>query len=242
MKLTKLFLSIASVCFSIAIMIFGVMAATQVTYTVTGRVSYDVSDTYVLITTKVYKFGGEEALAPANPSALATMLNTDLNGKTLAQIDTFVAASTNNYSVLYDDEEHSTSITRQYNTYDDQGDSDGGITKDSETGYLQSDIALRLNTQDKKVVIVVVSLKNLSDAALDFSVANNQIKYANGTKTSADATVNVIDYLNITGIQSLNPVNTTGDEKCIIVGFAIKDARNRIETLDFSFLINVENP
>ena len=51
MKLTKLFFSIASVCFSIAIMLFGVLAATQVTYTVTGRVSYEVADTFVLITT-----------------------------------------------------------------------------------------------------------------------------------------------------------------------------------------------
>ena len=228
MKLTKLFFSIASVCFSIAIMLFGVLAATQVTYTVTGRVSYEVADTFVLITTKVYKFGGEGATAPVNNSDLAIRLNTDLNGKTLTQIDTFVAASTNNYSVLYDDEEHETSITRQYNTYDDEGDSDGGITKNAQTGYLQSDIDLRLNTSDKKMVIVVISIKNLSDAALDFSVANNQITYANGTKTSADASVNVIDYLNVYGVQALNPINTAGDEKCVIAGFAIKNATARI--------------
>ena len=55
MKKSKLFLSIVSLCFSLAVLCFGVYAAGQVAYTISGTISYGVSDAYVDIDTKVYQ-------------------------------------------------------------------------------------------------------------------------------------------------------------------------------------------
>ena len=54
MKKTKLLLSLAMMCLSIAVLCFGVLAATSVTYTISGTISYEVKDAYVEITTKKY--------------------------------------------------------------------------------------------------------------------------------------------------------------------------------------------
>ena len=51
---SKLFFSLVSLCFSIAILCFGVYSAMQVSYSVSGSVSYEVTDAFVEITTNVY--------------------------------------------------------------------------------------------------------------------------------------------------------------------------------------------
>ncbi len=55
-KKLKLFFSIAALNFAIAIMILGVLAAQQVTYTISGSISYNVGGALVDITTSVYKY------------------------------------------------------------------------------------------------------------------------------------------------------------------------------------------
>lgn len=47
----KLFATVASLCLSVALMAFGVYAASQVTYTVNGSVSYTVQNALVTVTT-----------------------------------------------------------------------------------------------------------------------------------------------------------------------------------------------
>ena len=54
MKRGKLILSLAMMCLSVAVLCFGVLAATSVTYTISGTISYEVKDAYVEITTKKY--------------------------------------------------------------------------------------------------------------------------------------------------------------------------------------------
>ena len=49
----KLFATIASLCLSIALMAFGVYAASTVTYTAKGTVTYEVTDVFVEVSTKV---------------------------------------------------------------------------------------------------------------------------------------------------------------------------------------------
>ena len=49
----KLFATIASLCLSIALMAFGVYAASTVTYTAKGTVTYEVTDVFVQIKTRV---------------------------------------------------------------------------------------------------------------------------------------------------------------------------------------------
>ena len=54
MKKTKLFLSLASLCFSFAVLCFGVFAATSVNFTLTGQMTYYVIDAYIDVDTTIY--------------------------------------------------------------------------------------------------------------------------------------------------------------------------------------------
>ena len=54
MKKTKLFLSIMAFCFSLAVLCFGVYAAGQVNYTLSGSISYVVSDVFVELSSGIY--------------------------------------------------------------------------------------------------------------------------------------------------------------------------------------------
>lgn len=56
MKKFKLLASIASMCLAIAVLCFGVFAATTVTYQISGTISYDVSDVFVSVKTTVYSY------------------------------------------------------------------------------------------------------------------------------------------------------------------------------------------
>jgi hypothetical protein len=54
MKKTKLFLSISGLCFALSVLVFGVFAATQVDYSISGQIIYEVTDAYVEVDTKIY--------------------------------------------------------------------------------------------------------------------------------------------------------------------------------------------
>ena len=53
-KKLKLFTKLYSFCFALAVLCFGVYAASTVDYTVNGTVSYDIEDAFVKINTKIY--------------------------------------------------------------------------------------------------------------------------------------------------------------------------------------------
>ena len=52
---SKLFFSLISLCFSIAVLCFGVYSAIQVSYTVSGNVSYEIQDVFVELDLSVYR-------------------------------------------------------------------------------------------------------------------------------------------------------------------------------------------
>ncbi len=52
---TKLFFSLVSLCFTLAVLCFGVYSATSVNYSLSGSVSYEVNDVFVNIGTKLYR-------------------------------------------------------------------------------------------------------------------------------------------------------------------------------------------
>ena len=56
MKKAKLLASIVSLCFALAVLTFGVFAANQVNYAISGNISYEVTDCYVEVQTKVYTY------------------------------------------------------------------------------------------------------------------------------------------------------------------------------------------
>ena len=47
MKKSKLILSVMSLCFAMAMLTYGIFAATSVSYSIRGKVSYTVTDAYV---------------------------------------------------------------------------------------------------------------------------------------------------------------------------------------------------
>ena len=52
---SKLIFSLISLCFSIAVLCFGVYSALSVSYSISGSVSYEINDVFVSVTRKVYR-------------------------------------------------------------------------------------------------------------------------------------------------------------------------------------------
>ncbi len=74
MKKSKLLLSLAMMCLSIVVLCFGVLAATSVTYSISGTISYTVTDVFVKINTSVFgvKAQQDKATVIANVKTLET--------------------------------------------------------------------------------------------------------------------------------------------------------------------------
>ena len=54
-KRSKLFFSLVSLCFALAVLCFGVYSATSVNYSLSGSINYEVDDVFVNIGTKLYR-------------------------------------------------------------------------------------------------------------------------------------------------------------------------------------------
>ena len=69
MKKMKLLMSLSMLCLSIAMLCFGVFAASSVTYTISGTISYQVSEVFCKITCDVYRTSKETASAALKTAA-----------------------------------------------------------------------------------------------------------------------------------------------------------------------------
>lgn len=87
----KLFATIASLCFCLALMAFGVYAASTVKYTASGSVSFEVSDVFVTMASKL------EAIVGGTKSA-----NVDDPQKSYTGEGTKVPSATTEYSKAFD--------------------------------------------------------------------------------------------------------------------------------------------
>ena len=87
MKKMKLLMSLSMLCLSIAMLCFGVFAASQVTYTISGTISYDVKDVFCTISGEVYKKADSDVAATTLNENLTTLMNasTTPTGYTSAQ-------------------------------------------------------------------------------------------------------------------------------------------------------------
>ena len=72
---TKLFFSLVSLCFSIAVLCFGVYSAMSVSYTVNGSVSYTIQDVFVSWTTRVYRMTSTTPLGTTSTVAEENQAN-----------------------------------------------------------------------------------------------------------------------------------------------------------------------
>ena len=126
MKKSKLLLSLAMICLSIAVLCFGVLAATSVTYTISGTISYDVTDVFAYINTKVFKVAGQTSSADmkTNVNALATTDYTKIGGSATTSSSSLTYIDTNQSIAVYDTTSDETasrsfniSIDNEYMTY-----------------------------------------------------------------------------------------------------------------------------
>lgn len=71
-KRFKLFTTVAAMCLSLALLAFGVFAAVTVNYSLSGKISYDVEDAYVVVTTSIKKGVKEFTTADTSENLMAS--------------------------------------------------------------------------------------------------------------------------------------------------------------------------
>ena len=100
MKKSKLLLSLAMICLSIAVLCFGVLAATSVTYSISGTISYEVSDVFVKINTSVYGVAAQQdkTTVITNVKALETTELSSINTSIYTLTQTMIEYDSTNAS------------------------------------------------------------------------------------------------------------------------------------------------
>ena len=101
MKKTKLFLSISGLCFALSVLVFGVFAATQVDYSISGQIIYEVTDAYVEVDTKIYASEIPAGFSATYDTAVALKSNApNLSKLKLVEYDVSAIVSDFSYNSL----------------------------------------------------------------------------------------------------------------------------------------------
>lgn len=133
MKKLKLAMSIATMCLALMVLCFGVYSATNITYTIGGSISYEVTDVFADVTTRVYTSSFKEK------DSLQTTVNAIAsNGSVDSYTDT-------NYK--YDFSTTGADNESYNNTTAMSGNTEGGIK-------------IEYNSTTKRTYFVVVSITN----------------------------------------------------------------------------------
>ena len=157
MKKLKLLLSFAMMCLSIVVLCFGVLASTNVTYSISGTISYDITDVFAKINTKVFKVAGQ-----TTKSDMQTNINT------LATTALFSIAgtqTTGNASLTY--EATDISIAECDSVTNDSKERELNISLDST--YM--------------TYYIVINIQNLADKAISATLTDSTL-YTNLNTTS----------------------------------------------------------
>lgn len=85
MKKMKLLMSLSMLCLSIAMLCFGVFAASSVTYTISGTISYTVTDVYCTISGVVYRNSAANVATATLNTNLTSLIGGTTSGYTSAQ-------------------------------------------------------------------------------------------------------------------------------------------------------------
>ena len=184
MKKLKLSLSICMMCLCVAVLCMGILAAGSATYSITGKISYNMIDYVARTNTRVYKVQGKKDI-----SGLTTVVNT-LSTMTFEDIE----RTTTTYYVP------AGTLNAQTTTK----------TSDTETTFL-GNFDFEYGAVDSSVYyytfFVVININNISDDySLTASITNNDTNktaltssdtsyiYTNATQTSIlkDETRNIV--------------------------------------------------
>ena len=148
---TKLFFSLASLCFSLAVLCFGVYSAMSVSYSISGSVSYEVTDAFVDITTTVYS---SNAIATTDEELLS-LANEFVNTIPSSIGDNKTVTHVSEYDDVFD-----------FNTLTGTLDENNGYTPETSLDLTFG------TTENVYTYFVVVNIKNLADNVVYTKISN----------------------------------------------------------------------
>ena len=207
---TKLFFSLVSLCFSLAVLCFGVYSAMQVSYTVSGSVSYEISDVFVDIETSLYM------------STLNELTTDDVLKQNIQSIENDFTQSTSNTKNIV---KHTVYGTSEYSSYTQEGGFDTTLNPSSKTlpikygSYIANDsayayyvvIKVTNNAQNEIYASLNLHLQDITEQQLNSVVDMNQ------------------SIVNISGNQTTY----------FVVGMALDDATIGVENQQFNWTLKI---
>ena len=207
---SKIFLSLVSLCFSVAVLCFGVYSALSVSYTLSGSVSYELNDLFVEASTNIYRSTSTIPLkySEGTHSANVSTLETSFTG-TQGSYSNLELLSGDTYqdSILtYPDGEVTNPGVEQVENFDVPDLKYGGYSQDTKDGY---------------AFYIVIRVTNLGTETIHATVE----------KSSSTNTQNT--YYKFTDSLQLS-AKESGN---IVIGLALEDATLN-ENGTFSFNIN----
>ena len=190
MKKLKLLASLSMLCLSIALLCFGVFAASTVTYTISGTISYDVTDVFCNLDVAVYSCG-----EIANESTLKTYADAIAakGAATSTQTNVTVGSSTTTFT-----------YTSKTGTYRNENAAVSGIIAGSNGVLTTSTDGLKLSYTSTGSVysfFVVIKVTNLASKPLkvtsgsvSWGTADNSYHYTSVTSTgiAKDSSANLV--------------------------------------------------
>ena len=195
MKKFKLLASIASMCLAIAVLCFGVFAASSVTYQISGTISYDVSDVFVNVKTTVYSYANN-----LSQKDLETYAGAIAAKNAVAATQTDVTVGTGKATFTY--------VTGQTGDYA-SGGTPSGIIGGTANELTTSTDGLKLTYSNSAYsYFIVINVKNLASKSLKITPDNangawganvNSYHYvsASSTGVAKDASTNLVIAMSI---------------------------------------------
>ena len=177
MKKFKLLASIASMCLAIAVLCFGVFAASSVTYTISGTITYDVSDVFVNVKTSVYSFA--DALSSTDLQKYADGIKAK-------------GAQETNQTVSISGADKTFKYTNQTGSYTNGGSGKGIISGSGD--LTTSGLNLAYSNTNGYSYFIVITVSNLASKALKVTPSNetwggsvNSVHYVSATNSTGIA-------------------------------------------------------
>ena len=219
MKRGKLILSLSLMCLAIAVLCFGVLAATSVTYSISGTISYEVKDVFVKINTSVY--------AIAEQQDKATVITTVKAMESVSQ-----ASSLTINSKTY-------TRTQEMVEYDSSNATTDPATHTAQTSESEGVKIVYGGEKGYYTYYIVINIQNLSASkTVDAKITDNTTAELNSIKTTN------LYQNNIASTQAKNIViaYSIKDKKSSITSAAISySLKVSYETTDYTNPITFEN-
>ena len=219
---TKLFFSLVSLCFSIAVLCFGVYSAMSVSYTVSGNVSYTIQDVFVSWTTRVYRMTSTTPLGTTSTVAEENQANVSA----IQALGTGDNVPSDNYEQLTGE-----GYTDSDKTYDIEN---GTVTKPGEAYTPSFEVpsltygAPTNENQQGYAFYIVIDITNYGSEIVNAKVSMN----------NESTTLTNTDYRYTNGINIPATTDGTYGTGRLVIGLALSDVTVS-ESGNFGFTISI---